>query len=238
MKKLINSIAVTLAMAATVHAGVTDKTVITPASDNSNLGVSIGAEAGTTGLGGSVSWKFSDHFGIRAGADGFDYTRNQTIKGTDYDGKMRLLSENIGVDIYPWQDRSFRITVGALFNQNKLTATASRHSGSIKIDGANYSSAEVGTLNLQVKQQPVDPFLSIGGNLFYFDTAHQWAFTGEIGVVYTGNPKVDLNRSGGISTPLDAQINESIKKERAKVKSYAADGKFWPIAKLGVSFSF
>src|SRR4051794_27218477 len=28
---------------------------------------SVGAEAGSTGLGGSGSWRFADHFGVRAG---------------------------------------------------------------------------------------------------------------------------------------------------------------------------
>ena len=42
-------------------------------------------------------------------------------KGSTYNNTdLRLMSEPIGVDIYPWKKSSFRITVGIMLNQNEL----------------------------------------------------------------------------------------------------------------------
>src|SRR5437899_765247 len=96
-----------------------------------------------------------------------------------------------------------------------------------------FDSVAVGTLNLRAKQDPVNPYLSIGGNFFYFDRAHHWSFGGELGVVYTGDPKVDLTRTGGPNTAIDA----ALAKEQAKVRDRIKDFKYWPVIKLGITFS-
>jgi hypothetical protein len=191
----------------------------------------VSLEAGTTGFGASSAWRFSDHFGARVGADLFRYSQSDLdIKGIKYDAELRLLSEPLTFDIYPWKNHSFHISVGMMFNQNELTGNTTGN-GTITIGNGTVL---VGTLDLKVKQQPVNPYLSIGGNLFYFDRAHRWALAGELGVVYTGDPSVSLTRSGPASPLLDAALGI----EKAKVEDYAEKFQWWPVAKLAVTFSF
>ena len=223
-----------LAIAVPAHAGDAGKAV----SSNQNPEITIGVDAGIWGYGGTVNWRFADHFGIRAGGHYAEYSQSQTIKGIDYSATARMQSETVGLDVYPWADTSFRITLGALYNQNELTATASPVSGNITIAGQTFSSSDVGHLNLKIRQQPVDPYLAVGGNLFYFDDSHQWAFTGELGVVYVGDAKVNLDRSKRVATPVDDQINDRIAKEKKQIEGYANWSKFWPIASIGVSYTF
>jgi hypothetical protein len=80
----------------------------------------------------------------------------------------------------------------------------------------------------------VNPYLSIGGNFFYFDRAHRWAFGGELGVSYTGDPKVDLTRNG----PPSSTIDEAVAGALQNTKDWAKKYQWWPVAKLSVSFSF
>ena len=96
---------------------------------------SLGLEAGTPGFGGSASWRFVDHFGVRAGFNYFSYSSSgekflgEQIESVDIGGnvigvakidtKLSLMSEPLGLDIYPWKKSTFRITVGILFNQNE-----------------------------------------------------------------------------------------------------------------------
>jgi len=190
--------------------------------------LTLGVEAGTTGLGGSLSWRFADHWGARAGFDGFQYSDSGfPIKALTYDAKIRIMSEPLTLDIYPWKAHSFRISVGMQFNQNELTGTAEG-------TGAILPPAGVGSLDLDIHQQPVNPYLSIGGNFFYFDRAHHWALGGELGVAYTGDPDVSLTRSGAPSALLDA----AVRYEQEQVEDYADKFRWWPVVKLMVTYSF
>ena len=119
-------------------------------------------------MGGSISWRFADHWGARVGFDYWEYSDSGlAIKELTYDAKLRLMSEPLTLDIYPWKEHSFHISVGLQFNQNRLTGTTEDTGIIVAPPGA-------GTLNLHIEQQPVNPYLSIGGNFFYFDRAHHW----------------------------------------------------------------
>ena len=168
----------------------------------------VGLEAGTDGIiGGFGAWRFSDHLGLRLGADYAETSINHlSISGLHYDSTLRLLSEPLVLDVYPWKQHSFHVGVGILFNQNELTGTA--------------SDPHFGTLTMKLEQQPVDPYLTIGGNFFYFDHAHRWGLGGELGVAYTGDVRV----SGG--------------HHEADLRHYGQNYAWWPVAKLMVTFSF
>jgi hypothetical protein len=190
--------------------------------------LTLGLEAGTTGLGGSLSWRFADHWGVRSGIDYFEYSDSGfAIKDLSYNAKIRIMSEPLTLDIYPWKEHSFHLSVGVQFNQNRLTGTAE--------DGGTIIPPEkLGTLDLEIEQQPVNPYVSIGGNFFYFDHAHHWALGGELGVTYTGDPKVSLTRTGPPSDVLDA----ALRYEEGQIEDYADKFRWWPVVKLAVTYSF
>jgi hypothetical protein len=195
----------------------------------------VTGEAGTTGAGGSFAWRFADHVGVRAGMDYFTYSRNDTIEGIPYSTDARLQSEVLTLNYYPWKKHSFFISLGALFNQNRLTGTSSDLNQPLTISGTTFPQGTVGTVHLRIEQQPVDPYLSFGGNLFYFDHAHHWSLGGELGVFYTGKPKVSLNRTGGVG---DAAIDLALQQQKSRVQHYANRYQFWPVLKLAVNYSF
>ncbi len=200
---------------------------------------SVGAEVATPGVGGSASWRFSDHFGARAGFNYWSYSQDgNEIDGIKYNTDLRLMSEPIALDIYPWKKSSFRITVGIMLNQNELTGVApqdpiaNRTFLEIGNSGNSYDSAAIGDLNLKVEQQPVSPYLSIGYN-YYFDKAKHWSLSGELGVAYTGNPDVTLTTSvpGSVA-------QQDLNAEAKQIEDTYAKYKFYPILRIGVNFSF
>jgi hypothetical protein len=197
----------------------------------------VGADAGSTGLGGFGSWRFYEHLGVRAGFDYFQWTENnRSVADLNYNAKVRFMSEPLTLDIYPWKKHSFHISVGMLFNQNELTGT-STGLGPITIGGQTFLFPDVGTLNLRVQQQPVNPYLSIGGNFLYFDHAHHWALGGELGVANTGDTSVSLSRSGP-SGPLGSAIDGAVGREQQKAQAWANQLKWMPVVKLMVTYSF
>ena len=197
----------------------------------------VGTDAGSAGLGGFISWHFYDHLGMRAGFDYFQWTENNLSVGDlNYNAKVRLISEPLTLDIYPWKKHSFHISAGVLFNQNQITGT-STGLGPITIGGQTFQFSDVGSLNLKVEQQLVNPYLSIGGNFLYFDHAHHWALGGELGVAYTGEPKVSLTRSGS-SGPLGSAIDAAVRHEQQKAQNWADQFKWMPVVKLMVTYAF
>jgi hypothetical protein len=188
--------------------------------------ITVGAEAGTTGFGGGANWRFSDHFGVGAAFDYLSASYNHTIEGNAYNVNLLLQSEPVMLSWYPWKNHSFRVNVGALFNQFHSTGTATGNN--LDLNGTSYT----GTLNLDLKQQPVDPYLSIGGNL-YFDKGHHVSLGGELGVFYTGEPRVSLTANTvPPANPADVQA------EQNQITHYARYAEFWPVLKVSLNFSF
>jgi len=199
----------------------------------------LGLEASTTGLGGSVNWRFSDHFGARAGLNYFSYSKDgNEIEGISWNTDAQLLSEPLAVDIYPWKKSSFRVTVGILLNQNELEGVVPQN----PVNGANfipigdagnsYDSAAIGDLIMKIEQMPVSPYISIGAS-FYLDKAKHWSLSGELGVAYTGNPDVTLTTGNpGTVAPAD------LASESQQLEDWADKLRFYPILKLGVNYSF
>jgi hypothetical protein len=167
----------------------------------------VGVGVGTDGLiGAGVSWRFSDHLGVRAGIGYAEATWNDLgIGGLQYDARLRLLDEPLTLDFYPWRKRSFRVSAGLWLNQNELSGTVSS-TGTILVNGQPVV-IPAGSLGMKVEQQPVNPYLSIGGNLFYFDHAHRWALAGEVGVAYTGSPHASVDRTSS-AILSDSAVNE------------------------------
>ena len=195
----------------------------------------VGFAGGLEGiLGLSGEWRFSDHVGVRTGFGWTGWSMSGTeIAGIYYNADVRLMGEPLTLNVYPWKKHSFYVGFGWLFNQNQLTGSASE-SGTIDIDGHPFPVESVGSLNMKVTQQPVNPYLAIGGNFFYLDHAHHWAIGGEMGVLYCGTPDVSLNRSG----PPDPVIDAAVSSAQNHLQRWADQYKWLPAAMLKITFSF
>jgi hypothetical protein len=85
-----------------------------------------------------------------------------------------------------------------------------------------------GPASVSIKEEFVDPYLTLGGNL-YFDSGHHVSLGGQLGVFYTGAPKVDFNSNAGAENNLI---------ERNNINHYAKDVQFWPVLKISLNVSF
>lgn len=193
--------------------------------------VTIGVETGTLGLGGSLSWRFADHLGLRGGINYFSYDHDDNIEGTDYQAELKLQSFPVGLDIYPFPASPFRITVGVLINQNELTGSTPLGQ-EVELNGNTYQDASL-SLRLKAEQEEFSPFITIGGNM-YFDRAKHWSLGFEAGVAYTGEPTLSLTRTGAPDPGLDADLAA----ERQDLEDKMKDYKLYPILKVSVNFAF
>jgi hypothetical protein len=187
--------------------------------------LSLTAEAGTTGLGGSLSWRFSDHLGIRGGGNYFSYDHSDEIEGGTYDANIKLQSFPIGLDLFTSKNSTFHITIGALINQNELTGIQS--GANVDINGNPYAT----DLALGVEWPQIAPYLSFGGTI-YFDSRKHIGLGLEFGVAYTGKPDVILTASNPAVPPAELEA------ERLQIEESLQELKFWPIIKIGLTISF
>jgi hypothetical protein len=188
----------------------------------------IGIEGGTTGVGMGADWRFMNHLGVGAAIDYLPVDYNHRIHGNEYDGRLRLISEPLTLNIYPWAGSSFRVSGGVLLNQNRLTGDST---GNITLNGTSYT----GTANLEIKQQPVNPYGSIGGNL-YFGHARRVSLGFELGAFYTGSPRVNLTAT--TTGPTPPTLASDVQHERSQIVHYARYAEVWPVLKISLKFSF
>lgn len=199
--------------------------------------VTVGAHVGLpTFYGASLGWRFSDHFGLRTGYDWFTFSRGEALSDVTYDIKLKMQSEPLLLDLYPWKKRSFRMSAGVLFNQNSLKSSLTPTS-EVTLGGRTYTdpvASGVGSIDLKVKQRSVCPMVTIGGNVFYFDSAHHWAFSSEVGAYFAGKPDVQLS-----TTSSDPTVIQDVEAEKQKIKDdIGSKLNIIPLVKLGVNFSF
>ena len=122
-------------------------------------------------------------------------------------------------DWYPG-DSGFRLTGGAVINNNKITFTAT---------GATVGTATNQTANAQIKlSDSPSPYLGFG-----YSSRPKFAkglgFVFDAGIMFQ-DPKVTLTASGASAADIAAQ--------RAKVEDAVKDLKNMPVLAFGISYSF
>ncbi len=236
MKRIFSLLGVALTCVATNLSTQTAKAADeTGAPDYRPFTLSL--EASSTGPGVAADWRFAEHFGARAGVNGFFGASidigNRDIEGINYDTKVKLLSEPLALDIYPWKSSTFRITVGIMLNQNEVEGTVPQDpvfgNTFLTIGGTSYDSASIGDLNMKLEQNLVAPYVSIGMS-FHLDKQKHWSLGGELGVAYTGSPDVTLSTSSGLVPQQDLNA------EAQQIEDGA--WKFYPIVKVSLNYSF
>jgi hypothetical protein len=186
---------------------------------------SAGLEAGTTGYGFNARWHISDLMGVSAAYDHMAFSWSGTIEDNFYNSHVRMMSVPVTADFYPLHNDYFHVSAGILFNMNHYTGTST---GTIDLDGTPYA----GTARLDIKQRLVDPYFAVGGN-YYFTKNHHLSMGGEIGLIYTGTPRVNLTLN-----PPNGAVETQRQAEEDKIRHYARWAQVWPVLKLSLNYSF
>ena len=204
----------------------------TPAQPGTGIGLTL--KVGTTGVGGDLTWGLTENFNIRAGFGYFTLTQ-KNVGGDENDQKdvkLDLLNIPITLDWYPITGNGFRISAGALFNNNRGEISA-QSGQSVSINDHDYL---VSSMSGKIDFNHIGPYLGIGyGNAA--DTSAHWHFSSDLGVAYLGSPNVTLDataldpaQQGALNNDIAAQIN----KYQDDVRPF----KFYPVLTLGVSYAF
>ena len=166
----------------------------------------IGLKASTLGAGVEAVTGLSPHFNLRGVVNGLNYSKNGTSSNMAYNGKLKLFSAGLLIDYLPSTNSNFRLTLGGLYNDNKLSITGTPTGGNYTINGHTYTAAQVGSINGQVKFNQFAPYVGIGYGNAIKDTGLSFNF--DLGAMYQGSPKATLAATGtaaGLAADVAAQ---------------------------------
>jgi hypothetical protein len=195
-----------------------------------------GVKIGTTGVGADFGWEIAPTLGGRIGVAGGTLNTHVDSSDIHYDAKLKLANANLLLDWSPLGP--FRITAGIVPNSNKIDMTGQPSNGTFTLNGNTYTASQVGSLTGTVKPgSSAAPYLGIGyGNVwtkgvnFYFD----------LGVMFQGSPKVNLNVVCGpaASAAQCSQAQGDVAAEQQRVEDKLKKFQYYPVANIGLTIGF
>lgn len=194
---------------------------------------SLGAGVGTTGYGGSVSYRLHDHFALTAGYSGFDYDDlDYETDEANYEGDADIDVYGLTVDYFPFAGRFF-LSAGAVRPDIAIQVVGRPKDGQrYAFNGETYTADEVGTLRGDVSLgDSIQPYLGLG-----WRGSHKSGLGvfGQLGVFLT-DAEVNLSASGAASDP---QLRDDIQQEEDDLQDDADAWSVYPVAVVGLEYTF
>ncbi len=187
----------------------------------------------TLGIGGEVIFNVAPSLNARLGGHLLDLDVDKELEDIDYDIGVDFLSFSALLDWHVFNN-AFRITGGALYNDNKLTMTATPSQNQI-IGDTEYTPAEIGTLNAGFSyKEDIAPYIGIGfGNPI--TAKSRIGLTLDMGVMYAGQPDLRMTVTG------TAASNPPFMNDLAKEEQEIEDNtylKWYPVVGLNLFIRF
>jgi hypothetical protein len=191
----------------------------------------IGGRVGLLGVGVEYSYRLNDRITVRGGLNGSGLSFDETESGIAYTFDLDFDSLYAGVDIHPLKGK-FRVSVGALQNDNGLSATGLLVQN-VTVGDTTYQASDVGSLYGRIGFDSMAPYLGFG-----WDWLHdkKVGLALDIGVLSQGSPTVTLGATGPIADNPD--FIEDLATERAELQQSLDDLDLYPYAMFGFVVRF
>jgi hypothetical protein len=191
----------------------------------------IYSTVGTEGIGLGYGYSLGAAADVRADFNFFRLSHSGNIGEFQYDGTAQLAHAGLYADWYPLGATSrFRLTVGALIGNDSIRAEVGPPGGVIQVD--HYSVPTNGqTIHAKTTLPTVRPYIGIGYG--HDAVKNGFSFVADVGVAY-GSPTVTYE----VPAELRAYDPNYGASEESKWQNIAKRVRFYPIVKVGVSYTF
>jgi len=199
-------------------------------------GKGIAARIGTLGFGAELNMRVSDSVNARFGINAGSHKYNATTGSTSYDFDLQLQSVSALADWYPYQN-GFHASGGLLYNNTQDTFSPS--ASSFTIGSGIYTTSGTGpnvlsSYEATMSFNTISPYIGVGwGNPV--EKGKGWAVVTDIGVLFQGEPHIDLVASCATSCP---NLQADAVAENAKLQSSLSNYKWWPVVSVGISYQW
>jgi hypothetical protein len=195
--------------------------------------LSVGAKAGTLGVGGEVTTDLLPQLNVRGSFQWLDLGLDLSIEGIDYNADVGLSNPMVLVDWYPFAG-VFRLTGGVLFNGSDV-ALSSTPTGPVEIGGTTYLPSQVGTLRGEADFDEFAPYVGIGWGNTLSEDGH-WSLSLDLGVAFIGSPNVKLSATGPYAT--NPTFQQNLAEEQKDIEDYLSKFRFYPVLSLALCYRF
>ncbi len=176
----------------------------------------------------------TERFGIRGLVTGGSVLYDWDESGIRYDGRFRLGTGFLLADWHPYAT-GFRLSGGLAYSNQRFAGAAWLGAGTTNINGANYSSAQVGPLDGRVTFSRASPYLGVGWGLTP-RTRSRLYFSADLGVRYQ-RPSAML--MGNCRPDLSASLcAHDIRAEEAEFRAASDDLRLYPVISVGFGLRF
>ncbi len=209
----------------------------TPVNANQKqpLGLGVNPQIGTLGIGISVAKSLTPQVNGRLGFNFGKLDASRTDSGISYDSQLNLSSVQLFGDYYPFSSSGFRVTGGLVAQNNTFSVTSKPSNGSYTIDNVQYPASTVGNLTGEYKYaNSIAPYVGIGIGK---STNDGFGFNADLGLMFTGAPKVSLNASNPIfnNSPVTrTQLDNQVRQTESDLKGFNV----YPVISVGLSYGF
>lgn len=212
--------------------------------------VALGVVGGTAGPGVDLTFAITDNLNLRGTARGLSIGHEFTEDNVRYDGDLKLGNGGVMLDWLPFSG-GFRLSLGLMYNGNKVKARAVSANNQFEIGNATYQVS--GQVNADIDWRNSAPYLGLGwGNPVRKGT--NWGLSLDLGVMFMGSPRSKLSASGTYNcvsgacvNPASGSINlndpnnpfsQDIQREKQNFDREIRNAKYWPVVQIGLHYHF
>lgn len=193
----------------------------------------IGAKVSTLGLGAELTTRIIPVINLRFGVNGFPLSFDQSTSDIDYDVDYDLFSVSAILDWHPFKG-DFRISGGVLYNRNEIDIV-SKSASVYPIGDTRYTSDQVKQVNGNISFNEIAPYFGIGfGNAV--EKEKGWGFVFDAGIVFQGEPDIELTATGPVTSDLHFRIN--LENEEEDIDDDIEGLKYYPVVSFGITYKF
>jgi len=204
-------------------------------ASSAHADVGIGFVGGTAGMGVEATYGLSEAFNVRGTWRWLEYGTDFDSDNFNYTGDIKLNNGGVILDWMPMQN-GFRLSAGAMYNNNQFIGTQSSDRFQFDVDGQSYRLDD--TIKADVQWNGFAPYLGIGwGNAV--DRHQTVSFSFDLGVMYSGYPDASLYAPGTIAgQPIQdiPAVNRLLQNEANNLSN--SMGEFIPVVQMGIHYRF
>ena len=172
-------------------------------------GWGIGIKAGTLGLGIEISKSFSQKFDVRAGTSYFtlsqDFKMNISNQDMDIKTEVDLISAELLADWYPFNNSSFKLTVGSAYNFNSTLSGVGVVTEPYEIgDYIVIEPEDVGQVGVDIIYNSIAPYAGLGFGRAVPKNKFSVGF--QMGIYYFGKPEVKVNATELLAPSVENEV--------------------------------
>ena len=202
-------------------------------SINSYAGTAVGVGGSTLGYQVALSQSLSENVNLKLAYHTASQSFDGETDGVNYDYDFDFESTGILIDWHVFGG-GFRLTTGALINDNEIYAQSDISGLTIEVGDTIFTSAEVGRLEGDITFDSYAPYLGLGWGR---SIADGFSFVFDLGVVFQGEPTVNLQTMGGTLSNNPLLLDE-VGREEQELQDDANDFDIYPVVSLGLFYNF